>query len=174
MSSQKPRPFSRSSGKIRRGEFQNLAGTKELSFRGLLSAVLFRGRLPHRGAVEILCRLRQIQRSDDGCDAKFPALHSRICLRLPGLRVAEPIRHLQHPTCRRLNPAEARLAEALGQSLPAAADYSLAELFGGLETHRASQAHIGFGSSAALSLGGSGPLLPSLLPDVCNCAAFAD
>ena len=56
-----------------------------------------------------------------------------------------PGRLLQHRVFTRLSPCEAaHLAKALGRTLPAARDYSLAEVFAGAETHEAQHPQIGF------------------------------
>lgn len=56
-----------------------------------------------------------------------------------------PGRLLQHRIFPRLNPGEAaRLAEALGKTLPVARDYSLAEVFAGAERHETRHPQIGF------------------------------
>lgn len=56
-----------------------------------------------------------------------------------------PGRLLQHRVFARLSSCEAaRLAQALGRTLPAARDYSLAEVFAGVEVHEARHPQIGF------------------------------
>lgn len=61
-----------------------------------------------------------------------------------------PGRLLQHRIFARLRPGEAgRLAEVLGRTLPAARDYSLAEVFAGAEAHEARHPQIGFAARCA-------------------------
>jgi len=56
-----------------------------------------------------------------------------------------PGRLLCHRIFPRLDYAQAaRLAESLGQKLPVAADYSLAEIFAGQDIHETNRMHIGF------------------------------